>query len=87
MINLSILTNLIYKSFGSIEFYLKCHQSKYFHVIFCLLKYFQYQNLLLYLCYRNNNTYDLQCELFKIHYFPFYIVSSLIVSCFELCFT
>ena len=66
---------------------MKYHKSKYFRVIFCRLQYYHYHNLLIYLCHRNNNTYDLQCKLFKTYYFAFYIVSSLIPFCFELCFT
>ena len=41
-----------------LKFYTKCHKSKCFRVITCPLKYYQDQNLLIWLCHRNNNTYD-----------------------------
>ena len=43
-------------------------------MIFRLLKYYENQNLLIYLRHQNNSTYNIQYELFKIHYFPFYII-------------
>ena len=43
-LNPSILSNLIRKDFVSIKvLYVKCHKSKYFRVVFCLLKYYQKQ--------------------------------------------
>ena len=35
------------KTMLNIKFYKKCHKSKYFYVIYCLLKFFQDQNLLI----------------------------------------
>ena len=48
LINPSIIWNLIRKDFGSIKvLYMKCHESKYFCVIFRQLKNYQDQNFLI----------------------------------------
>ena len=40
------------------KFYIRCYKSKYFRVIFQLLKYYQNEDLQTYLYYQNNNMFD-----------------------------
>ena len=47
LINGFIILNLFANVLDQLKFYMKCHKSKYFRVIFHLLKHYQDQNLVI----------------------------------------
>ena len=55
------------------KFCMKFHKSKYknlnFHTIFCLTKYYQNQNLQLWLCHQHNNTYHIQYQFLLMYHY------------------